>query len=132
MENFKDFVRAMFGCYSIPLSDEVAKDSCACCTGSKEAYEMYKKRVKLHKRLESEYPEKKCLDTHDGVVYFPHELMPENNRGDALQSIRNSISAIQSKNILTTSIHELMPILKTKSLNLKVKFKKPSIKGSLS
>ena len=63
-------------------------------------------------------PVKDELATHDGIIYFPRELMPPEKQEDIQKSARlgfhgNAVPAF---------------LLKTKKLNFKLKFKKASLK----
>ena len=81
---------------------------------------------KVIEELVEQAPVKDELVTHDGVVYFPEELMPQGLRMNNLESISGSIEQVG------LSSHRVAPLLqKTKSLNLKLKFKNGKIKKAL-
>lgn len=72
-----------------------------------------------------EAPDNKMLETHDGVIYFPKELMPDEH--DQMDSVRvggGSLMSLRGSKGGNT-IHDIVPpyILKSKQLNLKLKFK---------
>jgi len=74
------------------------------------------KRQRLMNELVNDAPTKEELGTHDGVVFFPKELIPpedEEKEGTGPQA--NDI-----KRLSVTGKHVLM---KSKKLNLKLKFK---------
>ena len=59
------------------------------------------------------------MATHDGIVYFPQELMPK----DLIPDV-NSNTIVGGNRV--SGLNGIVPpfILKTKKLNLKLKFKK--------
>lgn len=85
---------------------------CICC--SKKPSVKDKKKEKLKHELIDMAPVNSELVTHNGVTYFPEQLMPQDMLDDQ-GSILDSMSQIPG------SVPPF--ILKTKKLNLKLKFK---------
>jgi|TARA_B110000285_G_C15132049_1_gene624302 hypothetical protein len=70
--------------------------------------------------LNDNAPVKDELATHDGIVYFPAELMPQ----DLLEDVTSLQHAAGGRGVVPPFI------LKSKKLNLKLKFKRSSLKNS--
>ena len=81
------------------------------------------KEKDLNKELMEEAPLNQNLATHDGVIYFPKELLPEDQ--DYLAESIRAGGSIKSFRNRGNSIHDIVPpfILKSKQLNLKLKFR---------
>lgn len=95
----RDVLRAIFGCYYVPDGAETLDENeigccldCLCCVGSKGLYEDIKLTTELLKELELELPTNANLATHDGVLYFPKELLPD--------SAENVIKQFKTQNFL--------------------------------
>jgi hypothetical protein len=71
--------------------------------------------------LNDNAPVKDELATHDGIVYFPAELMPKDLLLDDVTSLQH---AAGTRGVVPPFI------LKSKKLNLKLKFKRSSLKSS--
>lgn len=88
----KNIFRELFSCYYVPIENESGmpiKDekmtllnkfkTYLCCSGNKKNFlEMQKQKI-IMKELIDSIPQKSDLSTHDGVIFFPKELMPEEN-----------------------------------------------------
>lgn len=81
------------------------------------------KEKDLAKELMLEAPINEHLSTHDGVIYFPKELLPEDQ--DYLAESVRGVSLKSFRANRGNTIHDIVPpfILKSKQLNLKLKFK---------
>ena len=91
-----------------------------------EARDEEERHKKIIDELIDNAPVKDELVTHDGVVYFPEELMPQGLRTDK-ESIQGSIS---NREMNQSGV--VVPFLqKTKQLNLKLKFKNSRFKKAL-
>jgi len=87
---------------------------CICC--KTEELPEIKKEKRMLKRMAHDVPLKDELVTHDGVVFFPEQLLPSDEVSD--------------KNSLVSGIVPQHVINKSKKLNLKLKFKNISKKAN--
>jgi len=93
---------------------------CPCpCFEKKEEEELMLKRKMMAELLENA-PVKDELVTHDGVVYFPKELMPPEPEENVQYSARLGFKGNAASSFL----------LKSRHLNLKLKIKKPNNKAT--
>jgi hypothetical protein len=72
------------------------------------------KEKDLTKELMDEAPNSTNLSTHDGVIYFPHELLPDDQ--DFSESVRGGVSLKSFRKNRGNTIHDIVPpfILKSK------------------
>jgi len=106
------------------LSQSMEQKLSACMKNPAKEEEL--KQRKVIEELIEQAPVKDELVTHDGVVYFPEELMPHGLRTDQ-ESLAGSIS---NRDCIQTGM--VAPFLqKTKQLNLKLKFKNSKFKKAL-
>lgn len=125
-EDLKFNMRKSFGCFAPGINDgnKCKNVICgSCCSETLEEFQ-YKLREKdLYKELMVEAPLYENLSTHDGVIYFPKELLPEDQDyiAESVRAGGGSIKSFRGGN----SIHDIVPpfILKSKQLNLKLKIK---------
>ena len=120
-------MRKMFGCFAPGPQDGNKCKNCLCalcCTESLEEFEYKLKEKDLYKELMHESPNSEHLATHDGVIHFPKELLPE-DQDYLAESMRGGGSVRSFRANKGNSIHDIVPpfILKSKQLNLKLKIK---------
>lgn len=113
-------IRRKMGCFAPSSSPENDQFTIWCCKyffrQTQEEFEQAIKEKDIQREMIDEAPDKNMLETHDGVIYFPKELMPDDN--DHLDSMRvGGGSLMHSLNgSKGNTIHDIVPpyILKSK------------------
>ena len=65
---FREQLKYIFNCFS-------TNNDWLCCSGNAYDYEESKNKKKLQKEMIEDKPYD--LETHDGIIHFPREFMPE-------------------------------------------------------